>query len=92
MPSESGVRVRSGSGMLNYPDEFTEAGLNLASSSVKLLDETVGHAAARLQRPSAELPTQTPEEPNLRYCIVSKHCIGIAPVCWVFNDKLEMFT
>ena len=49
MPSESGVRVRSGSGMLNYPDEFTEAGLNLASSSVKLLDETVGEAVAELQ-------------------------------------------
>lgn len=49
MPSESGVRVRSGSGMLNYPDEFTEAGINLASSSVKLLDETVGEAVAELQ-------------------------------------------
>lgn len=49
MPPEISARERSGSGMLNNLDEFTEAGLDLARSSVKLLDETVGEAVAALQ-------------------------------------------
>jgi hypothetical protein len=35
--------------MLNDLDEFTEVGLDLARSSVRLLDETVGEAVAELQ-------------------------------------------
>lgn len=44
------VQERSGSGLLNDLNEFTEVGLSLARGSVKLLDETVGEAVAELQR------------------------------------------
>lgn len=43
------TRARSGSGMLNDLDDFTEVGLGLARSSVELLDETVSEAVAELQ-------------------------------------------
>ena len=49
MTREIKVHERSRSGMLNDLNEFTEVGLDLARSSVKLLDETVGEAVTELQ-------------------------------------------
>ena len=48
MTREIKVHERSRSGMLNDLNEFTEVGLDLARSSVKLLDETVGEAVTEL--------------------------------------------
>lgn len=49
MTSEISVRTRSDTGILNDFDEFTEAGLNLALNSVKLLEDTVSEAVTELQ-------------------------------------------
>ena len=49
MTSEISVRTRSGTGILNDLDEFTEAGLNFALNSVKLLEDTVSEAVTELQ-------------------------------------------
>ena len=49
MTREIKVHERTRSGMLNDLNEFTEVGLDLARSSVKLLDETVGEAVTELQ-------------------------------------------